>query len=140
VRGLARRTLADIKAGDLVGCTSVNGSDGKRHAVEIHIFLAGSQINQGQNPWDLLPDSTMTNAAAGDVSATPQGHVLKLTFAGKEDEVVVDDQTAIVAYMPGDASLLKPGAAVLVLALRKPDGTLMAAALNAETNGVKPPM
>jgi hypothetical protein len=140
VRAMARRTLADVKAGDFIGCTSVNGSDGKRHAVEIHIFPAGTKGNEGQFPWDLLPDSTMTNAIIAGVSAAPQGQVLKVSFSGKDDEVVIGDDTVIVAYVPGDASLLTPGAAVLALGLKKPDGTITAAAINAEANGVKPPM
>src|SRR6266576_1581549 len=38
VQGVAKRSLADIKAGDYVASTSVKGTDGKLHAVEIHIF------------------------------------------------------------------------------------------------------
>ena len=37
-------------------------------------------------------------------------------------------------------SLLKPGAAVFVIALKKPDGTVTAARLYAEKDGIKPPM
>jgi hypothetical protein len=35
---------------------------------------------------------------------------------------------------------LKPGAAVFVIALKKPDGTIASARLYAEKDGVKPPM
>jgi hypothetical protein len=35
---------------------------------------------------------------------------------------------------------LKPGAAVFVIALKKPDGTVTAARLYAEKDGIKPPM
>lgn len=40
VRGVVAKTLADIKPGDKVGITSVEGTDHVRNAVEIHIFPA----------------------------------------------------------------------------------------------------
>jgi len=45
-----------------------------------------------------------------------------------------------LASAPGDISLLKPGTAVFVIALKKPDGTITSARLYAEKDGVKPPM
>ena len=38
------------------------------------------------------------------------------------------------------ACLLKPGAAVYIIAQKKPDGTLTTGRVTAEKNGVKPPM
>jgi hypothetical protein len=46
----------------------------------------------------------------------------------------------VVAYVGGDRNLLKPGAAVVTIARKKPDGTLTTGRLTAEKNGVKPPM
>jgi hypothetical protein len=40
----------------------------------------------------------------------------------------------------GDASLLKPGAAIFCIAQKKADGSLTAARITAEKDGVKPPM
>ena len=37
-------------------------------------------------------------------------------------------------------SLLKPGATVFLIALKKPDSTVTAARLYAEKDGIKPPM
>jgi hypothetical protein len=42
--------------------------------------------------------------------------------------------------VPGDASLLKPGAAIFTVAVKKADGTLTSARVTAEKDGVKPPM
>ena len=44
------------------------------------------------------------------------------------------------AELPGDPSLLQPGATVVIFALKKPDGSLTAARVTAEKDGVKPPM
>jgi hypothetical protein len=141
VAGVVKRSLADIKAGDYVASTSVKGADGKLHALEIHIFPEAMRgTGEGQRPWDLVPDSLMTNATVAGISQAPQGEVLKVTYKGGEAEVTVAPDTPIVAYAPGNAGLLKPGAAIFVVAMQKPDGSLSASRLTVEKDGVKPPM
>jgi hypothetical protein len=141
VLGVAKRSISDIKAGDYVASTSAKGTDGKLHAIEIHIFPEEMRgVGEGQRPWDLGPDSFMTNATVSGVAAAPQGHLLKVTYKGGEAEVIVAPETPIVTYVSGDAGLLKPGAAVFVIAQQKSDGSLTAARVTAEKDGVKPPM
>jgi hypothetical protein len=82
----------------------------------------------------------MTNATVSGITAAPQGHMLKVTYKGGEAEVIVGPDTPIVTYVPGDASLLKPGAAIFCIARKKADGSLTAARVTAEKDGVKPPM
>ena len=142
IRGVAKKTLGDIHEGDFVASTSVKGADGKLHALEVHIFPAALKgvIPELQMPYDLAPDSIMTNAIVTGIAAAPAGDTLTMTFKGRTAEVVVPPDTPIVSLVPGDASLLKPGAFVFVYALKKPDGSLSAGAITAEKNGVKPPM
>jgi hypothetical protein len=141
VLGVAKRSLSDIKAGDYVASTSAKGADGKLHAIEIHIFPEEMRgVGEGQRPWDLVPDSLMTNATVSGLTAAPQGQVLKVAYKGGETEVIVAPDTPIVTYVSGDAGLLKPGAAVFVIAQQKADGSLTAARVTAEKDGVKPPM
>src|SRR6516165_10528767 len=141
VVGGAKRSLGDIKAGDYVASTSVKGTDGNLHALEIHIFPEAMRgTGEGQRPHDLAPNSLMTNATVSGITAAPQGHMLKVTYKGGEAEVIVGPDTPIVTYVPGDASLLKPGAAVFCVAQKKADGSLTAARVTAEKDGVKPPM
>ncbi len=141
VAGVVKRSLADIKTGDYVASTSVKGTDGKLHAVEVHIFPEAMRgTGEGQFAWDLVPDSLMTNATVAGITEAPQGETLKVTYKGSESDVIVGPDTPIVTYVQGDASLLKPGAAVFVFALKKPDGSLSAARVTAEKDGVKPPM
>jgi hypothetical protein len=66
--------------------------------------------------------------------------VLHVTFTGGESEYSIGPDVPILANAPGDMSLLKPGAAVFVIALKKPDGTVTAARLYAEKDGIKPPI
>jgi len=138
---LVKKSLADIKAGDFVASTSTKGTDGKNHSVELRIFpeaLRGA--GEGQYAWDLVPESLMTNATVTGVTAAPQGQTLKVTYKGGESELVVGPDTPIFGYGTGDTSLLKPGAAIFIVVLKKDDGTLSAGRVTAEKDGVKPPM
>ena len=142
VRGMVAKTVADIKPGDFVASTSVKGPDGKLRAIEVHILPESLRgvAREGQFPWDLVPDSLMTNATAAQITSAPQGQVIKVTYKDGEAEVTVPSGIPIVGYVQGDPSLLKPGAAVFVIAQKKPDGSLTASSVTAEKDGVKPPM
>lgn len=141
VSALVKKTLADVKEGDYVASAGIKGADGRIHAVEIRIFpdaLRGTA--EGQFPWDLSPDSIMTNATVTGIASAPEGKVLKVTYKSTTSEYTVPPDCPIFAYVSGDASLLKPGAAVFMVATKKPDGSLTAARVTAEKDGVKPPM
>jgi Cu/Ag efflux protein CusF len=141
IRYLVKKSLADIKDGDFVASTSVKGTDGKNHSVELRIFPEAMRgVGEGQYPWDLSPGSLMTNATVSGVTGAPQGQTLKVTYKGGESELVVGPDTPIFGYGAGDMSLLKPGAAVFIVAPKKPDGSLTAAGVTAEKDGLKPPM
>ena len=141
VFGVEKRTLADIKPGDYLASGGVKGTDGKIHAVEVRIFpetLRGT--GEGQRAWDAKPDGVMTNATVGTVSQSPEGSVIHVKYKEGESEFTVGPEVPIVAYVAGDRSLLKPGAAIFTVAQKKPDGTLTTGRVTAEMNGVKPPM
>ena len=141
VFGVEKRTLADIKPGDYLASGGVKGTDGKIHAVEVRIFpetLRGT--GEGQRAWDAKPDGVMTNATVGTVSQSPEGCVIHVKYKEGESEFTVGPEVQIVAYVAGNRSLLKPGAALFTLAQKKPDGTLTTGRVTAEKNGVKPPM
>ena len=138
--GLAKASLADIKPGDFVASGGVRGTDGKIHAVEVRIFpesLRGA--GEGQRPWDVKPDGVMTNATVGTVTQSPDGGMIHVTYKGGASEYAVGADVPILRYVPGDTSLLKPGAALFLIALKKPDGTMTANRVTAEKDGVKPP-
>jgi hypothetical protein len=133
VAGIVKKGVSDIKAGDFVGAASTKGADGKLHAIEVLIFPEAARgSNEGQYPWDLTPESLMTNATVSGIAAGPGGPVLKLTYKGGESEVLVGPDVPIVTFAPG--------AAVLVGAQKASDGGLTAVRVTAEKDGVKPPM
>jgi hypothetical protein len=141
VRTVVPISLTDIKPGDKVGITSIKGTDKARQAIEIHVLPSGLRnLRLSEYPWDLVPESLMTNAEVALVSSPPQGGRIKVTLEGKEEEFAVPSGTPIVAYGKGDPALLKPGTAVFVFARKQPDGSLSAAGVTTEKDGVKPPM
>ena len=141
VAALVKKTAADIKQNDYVLTTGVKGADGKLHCVELRIApeaLRGAA--EGQVPWDSMPDSTMTNATVTGIATVTGGQTVKVKFKDSESEFVVDAQCQVFGYTQGDAALLKPGAAVFIVAQKSPEGKLTAARLTAEKDGIKPPM
>ena len=82
----------------------------------------------------------MTNATVGTVTKAPEGMILHVTFKGGESEYSVGADVPVLANAPGDASVLKPGVAVFVIAVKNPDGSLTSNRIYAEKDGIKPPM
>ena len=142
VLAVVKRPLSSIKVGDYVASTSITGADGKLHAVEVHIFPENMRgTGEGQYPWDLKPNSLMTNATVGKVTKMSNGgQVLTVTYKGQSSDVIVGPKVPVVGYVPGDSSLLKKGKAVFIGAQKYSDGSLTAGRVTVEKNGVKPPM
>lgn len=115
--------------------------DGSQRALAIHIFPEAMRgVGEGHRPWDLRPNSTMTNAAVDSTVSSIDGQVLVVKYKDGEKKVVVPPNTPIVSYANGDRAELKAGAQVIVMAAtRKPDGSLEANRINVG-RGVTPPM
>ncbi len=138
VTALVNRSLADIKPGDFVGSAAVKGMDGKLHAQEVHIFPENLRgMGEGHRPMT-GQDRSMTNAVVDGVAGAADGRTLHLTYKGGEQSIDVAPGTRIVALVVADRAILVPGAAVLVLASRQPDGSLKATMVQGEKDGVKP--
>jgi hypothetical protein len=142
VRGVTKASMSDIKQNSFIGVTGMPQADGSQKAVEIHIFpeaLRGT--GEGHRPWDLMPNSTMTNAAVAQMVKGVQGDEITLKYKDGEKKIHVEPNTVIVAFVPGDKSELKPGAKIFIgAANKKEDGTLEAAAINVGRDGITPPM
>jgi hypothetical protein len=96
---------------------------------------------EGHTPWDLVPDSTMTNATVAQMVKSVQGNEITLKYKGGEKKIIVAPETVIVTYVPGDKSEFKPGAKIFIAAAeKKPDGTLEAPAVNVGRGGITPPI
>jgi len=142
VRAVAKKSLADIKAGDFVGVTGMPQPDGSQKALEVHIFPEAMRgTGEGHRPWDLQPSSTMTNANVESTVASKDGQVLMMKYKDGEKKIVVPPETPIVTYLPANKDELKPGVTIFIAAAnKKDDGSFEAAAITVSRDGVKPPM
>ncbi|WP_431110384.1 hypothetical protein [Variovorax paradoxus] len=136
--------LSDIKRGSFIGTAAMPQANGSQKALEVVVFPEAARgTGEGHRPWDLLPQSTMTNATVADLAAAPRsvrgGQQLRLTYNGGEKTVVVPPDVPVVTFRPGTESLLVPGAKVLVNAQEK-NGTPTALRVTAGRNGFAPPM
>ena len=114
--------------------------DGTLVALEVHTFPADRGVpNEGHRPWDLQPGSTMTNAMVSAMVQATDGHVLTLTYKDGSQKLLVPDGVPIVTAVPGDRSLLVPGAYVFIAADVDADGKMTATRVQVSKDGVKPP-
>ena len=133
--------LDDIKPGLYIGIAGLPMADGSQKALEVTIFPEALRgLAEGFRPWDLQPNSTMTNANVAAQVASADGQVLTLKYKDGEKKIVVPPGIPIVAFAPGDVSDLKPGAKIFVGGAKKlPDGTLETTRVNVG-KGAAPPM
>ena len=141
VAGITRIALADIKIGSFVGTTTVRGPDGGENAVEVHVFPESMRgTGEGSRPYDLKPNSSMTNATVSESVVGNDGHTLLVKYKDGEKKVFVSDMTPIVTFVPGDKSDLKPGAKVIAFMKQLPDGSFQTNRVSVGRDGLTPPM
>jgi hypothetical protein len=145
VVALVKASLSDIKPGSFVGVTGMPQADGSQTALEVHIFPDAMRgTGEGHRPWDLRPQSTMTNANVVKIEQTVSGvdgQTLTMKYKDGEKKIIVTPDTPIVTYMPSDKTELKPGVKIFIAAATKqPDGTLQAPRVNFGKDGLNPPM
>ena len=140
--------LADIKPGSYVGTAAMPQPDGSQVALEVLVFPEAARgSNEGHYPWDLQPQSTMTNATVADLSAAPStvpgGKKMTLKYKDGEKVVIVPASAPVVTFKPASLDdqkvLLVPGARVLINAEDK-DGKPTALRMIVGRNGFAPPM
>ena len=142
VFGVAKTQLSEIKEGSYIGVTAMPEPDGTQKAIAVHIFPENQRgAAEGFRPWDLRPNSTMTNATVAETVAGTDGQKILVKYKDGEKQVVVPPETPIVTFVAGDKSELKPGAKTIIFsATRKDDGTLEANRINVGRDGITPPM
>jgi hypothetical protein len=142
VFGIIKISMADIKVGSFVGATTVPGPDGKQNALEVHVFPEDMRgTGEGSRPYDLRPNSTMTNATVtADSVAANDGHSLMVKYKDGEKQVEVLPDTPVVTYVPADKSDLKAGAKVIAFIKPLPDGSFETNRISVGRDGLTPPM
>jgi hypothetical protein len=117
VVGIAKIALSDIKVGSFIGTTTVPGPDGGANAIEVHVFPEDMRgTGEGSRPFDLRPNSTMTNATVAETVVGNEGHMLTI----KSD--------------------LQAGAKVIAVMKKLPDGSFETNRVSVGRDGLTPPM
>jgi hypothetical protein len=142
VIGIAKTSLSEIKPGSYIGVSAMPQPDGSQKALAVHIFPEAMRgASEGFKPWDLRPNSTMTNATVAETVAGVDGQVIAVKYKGGEKKVVVPPGTPVVTFVAGDKSEVKPGARIIIFgAVKKDDGVLEANRVNIGRDGITPPM
>jgi hypothetical protein len=137
---MKKLSLDDVKPGTPLGTSAVTGPDGKIVALELHLFPAGRPApNEGHRPWDLAPNSTMTNGTVSAVVEAGNGRELTLSYKDGTQRVVVPADIPIVTSQAGDRSLLAVGEYAFIAATVAADGRMTAQRLQVSKDGVRPP-
>jgi hypothetical protein len=128
VNEVVKASLADIKADSYIAVTAMPQPDGSQKAVAILIFPEAMRgVGEGHRPWDLEPNSTMTNATVADQVAGTDGQTVTVKYKDGDKKILVTPATIIVTYKKASASDLKAGQKIFVAAAKKlDDGTLEA--------------
>ncbi|MGO4137513.1 hypothetical protein ACEQ6A_23530 [Rhizobium brockwellii] len=141
VGGIKKASVEDIKPGDFVGVASLPKGTGPDGAIEVLIFPASMKgTGEGNRPWDAQPNSQMTNATVSNAVKSVDGHMITLTYQGKEKTITIADGTPIVTLAPATKDDLKPGAGVVVTGEKAADGSISASQIAVGLNGIVPPM
>ena len=133
--------ITTIQPGSFIGTAAMPRADGTLEALEVVVFPEAARgTGEGHYPWDLKPDSTMTNATVADLVKSADGRTLSLKYRDGEKKVVVPPGVPIVTFRPGDNSLLVKGAKAFIVAEQQEDGTHVVKRLLVGRNGFQPPM
>jgi len=165
VNAITKASADQITQGAFVGTAANPNAQGQLVAQEVHIFAESMRgTGEGHRPFNLGPNSTMTNATVSKVgpASTPPtrtgtmtngtvassgtaagGRLLTLTYKEgdkhAEKSVLVRPGVPVVMMQPGERALLAPGAHVTAFAKRQPDDTLSAIAVSVGKDGLVPP-
>jgi len=139
---IVKSTMADIKPGMFVGSTGMTQPDGSQKAIEVHIFPESMRgTGEGHYDWDLKPNTKMTNANVEQTVGGVDGQMLSVKYKDGEKKLLVTPETAVVTYVVGDKSDLKPGIKIFVGAGKKqPDGSVQTPRITYGKDGLTPPM
>jgi hypothetical protein len=132
--------ISSIQPGSFIGTAALPRADGKLEALEVVVFPEVARgVGEGHYPWDLKPDSSMTNATVTDLARSSNGRTLMLRYKEGEKTVIVADGVPIVTFRPGDRALIVPGAKVFIVADVNGDQFTVRRLLIGR-NGLTPPM
>jgi hypothetical protein len=134
-------SLADIKENNFVGVASMKKPDGTLEALEVLVFPEAARgTGEGHYPWDLQPQSMMTNATVSKVAKAADADTLTVTYKDGTQTIHVAKGVPVVTFEPGTKADAKVGAKVFLGATKAADGSLSAGRILVGKDGLTPPM
>lgn len=136
-----KASLTDVKPGSYVGIAAMPRPDGSQMAIEVLIFPESMRgAGEGHRPWDLMPESTMTNATVADTVTKTDGQTLTLSYKDGQKTIVVPPEAPIVTFIPAEGADLKPGVRVMATVVKAAEGPAALNSIVVGKDGVDPPM
>lgn len=135
VSGTAAFSLADAAPGTVLGVTTVRRG-GQLVAIDVRPIPPTARL--GLSPFDLQPESTMTNASYEGQMVAGSETELTINPGSGPLKVLVPPGTPMSRAVPGTRADLKPGETVFIAARPDEQGRLTAVRVQVSTNGVKP--
>lgn len=139
VTAITRMKPEDIKQGSYIGVAGIPEADGSQRALSINIFPEAARgLGDGFRPYDLQPNSTMTNAAVSEMVQANDGKTLMVKYKDGEKKIIVTPQTQVSTFGPGSRDDLKAGVKVIVNATKLDDGSLESKGMQYGRDGLQP--
>ena len=139
VTGMSRMKLEDVKQGSYIGVAGMPEADGSQKAISVVIFPEAARgLGDGFHPYDLQPNSTMTNAAVSEMVEANDGKTLTVKYKDGEKKIILNSQTQYSTFSPGSRDELKPGVKVIVTATKADDGSLQSKGMIYGRDGLQP--
>lgn len=139
VTGMSRMKLEDVKQGSYIGVAGMPEADGSQKAISVVIFPEAARgLGDGFHPYDLQPNSTMTNAAVSEMVEANDGKTLTVKYKDGEKKILLNSQTQYATFSPGSRDELKPGVKVIVTATKADDGSLQSKGMIYGRDGLQP--
>jgi hypothetical protein len=130
-----------LTAGRDIGVIGERQADDSLRAVAVLLYPRGSRgTTEGHFPWDLTPQSTMTNATIRTTAASPAGRELTVAYHAEQARIVIPPNVPIVTYAPAPRERLHAGVNVFMTSAQLDDHTLTAARILVGRAGLIPPL
>lgn len=116
-----------IKPGSFIASANMDQPSGEGEALEMRMFEPGSTLGAGNYPMD-APKKMMTNATVSSVSKGANGRELTVTYPARGEypagtkKIVVPPGIPVIASIPADKAVVKPGVTIMALAVPGDDG------------------
>jgi hypothetical protein len=100
-------SVSAIQRGSFIGTAAVTRADGRLESLEVVVFPEAARgTGEGHYPWDLQPQSSMTNATVADLVQSANGRELTLRYQDGVKRMVVPEGVPVVTFKPGEPARL----------------------------------